>query len=177
MNRATSVAGPWRVALLLTVIVCASPLGADSRLTAEQTNSSGPLDGMAFVGRLGPADENGEPTDDTLFFRNGHFWSKVCVPCGFLPGRYWVHRTAEAIQFRGQLESAEGGTFVYFGEYRDGQMSVSIDWKKERWYWTVEREFRFEGTLRDGGGSFATLDTAQSTAISARESGNTCEPG
>ena len=177
MNRATSVAGPWRVALLLVAIVCASPLGADSRLTAELTASSGPLDGMAFVGQFGPADDNGDPTDDILFFRNGHFWSKACVPCGFLPGRYWVHRTADTIHFRGQLESPKGGTFVYSGKYRDGRMSVSIDWKKERWYWTVNREFSFEGTLRDGGGSFTTLDTVRSTAISALESGNTCEPG
>lgn len=177
MKRPTSVAALPVVALLVVAMVCAPPLAADSLLDPDQARSSGPLDGMAFEGKLGPADENGDRKNDTLFFRNGHFWSRICVPCGFLPGRYWVHRAADAIHFRGQLQSPESGTFLYTGVVRDGRISVSIDWTKERWYWTVNREFRFEGTLRDLGESFATLDTAKATATSALESGNTCEPG
>ena len=165
-------------AVLLAATAAFAPrLGAETLPGPQQVAASGPLDGMAFAGILGPADDFGDGRPDTLYFRNGHFWSEQCVPCGFMPGRYWVHETADGIHFRGELTSPENGTFEYTGVVRDGEISVTADWRKERWYWTIDREFRFEGTLRDGSKSFATLGSAQATAISALESGSGCEPG
>ena len=159
------------------VLMCAAPVGAEELLTRNQANSHGPLDGMSFSGKLGPADGNGDRKNDTLYFRDGHFWSALCVPCGFRPGRYWVHRAGDQVHFRGTLSSPENGTFLFTGIVEDDRISVTLDWRKERWYWTVSREFRFEGELRDGDASFATIGDARSTATSALEAGSICEPG
>ena len=164
-------------ALLAAGSVSAPRLGAETLPGPHEVTAHGPLDGMIFRGTLGPADSFEDGRSDTLYFHNGHFWSEQCVPCGFMPGRYWVHRTADAVHFRGELTSPVSGSFDYTGTVRDGRISVQIDWHKERWYWTIDREFRFEGILHDEAEAVATLDSAQAIATSALESGSTCEPG
>jgi hypothetical protein len=69
------------------------------------------------------------------------------VPCGFAPGVYWVRNDGEAIHFHGDMGSAERGRFVYYGVVQDGHLSASVHWRRERWYWTIDRDFRFEGRL------------------------------
>jgi hypothetical protein len=110
--------------------------------------SRGDLDGRVFVGSFGPADRPGDRAD-SLTFDDGHFWSANCVPCGFGPAPYWIRRVGDELHFRGEMDSVERGRFRYAGVIRDGRVSATIHWRKERWYWTIDREFRFEGRRAD----------------------------
>lgn len=165
--------------LVTATMACVPASASEVTPDASGLEGSGPLDGLAFRGRLGPADA--PPDDrvrDALYFRNGHFWSEQCTECGFEPGRYWVRYSSEGIHFRGRLQNDDGGVFHYRGLVRDdGDIEATIAWHKERWYWTINREFRFDGTQREATASFDTLDRARTTAIAALQSGATCEPG
>jgi hypothetical protein len=107
---------------------------------------SGTLDGNDFAGVLKSADGS-IVLDDTLHFRGGYFWSAGCVRCGFLPGEYWTRRTPDAFEFRGVLGSSERGLFTYEGRIENGVVHAEINWKRVRWYWTVERQYVFDGEL------------------------------
>ena len=110
----------------------------------DSAASHGRLDGLRFIGTFAPENENAGRRD-TLFFSDGHFWSAICVPCGFSPGVYWVRGVGDAIHFRGRMESPERGTFTFIGVVHDGRLSAKIHWRKKRWYWSLERDFHFEG--------------------------------
>lgn len=141
-----SIRGVHAAAVLVAwVLAAASPaLGDDP---GQPLRTHGRLDGMRFVGMFGPAQDPDEGREDTLFFGDGHFWSGNCVPCGFAPGKYWIRYDGDAIHFRGVMESPARGRFTYLGVVRGGHLSASVNWHKERWYWTIDRDFRFEGTL------------------------------
>ena len=142
-KRSRAVTARFFMALIFLVVPIRSALTADSSF------SSGVLDGMNFVGKLGPA---GKPLDrdDTVYFGDGQFWSMGCVRCGFQPGAYYVRNANGGIEFQGVLESIERGRLIYSGTVRDGRISASINWRKDRWYWAIDKAFWFEGVL-DGG--------------------------
>lgn len=141
-----SIRGVHPAAILVVwALAAASPTLGDDADRSLQTH--GRLDGMRFVGMFGPAQAPDDRKEDTLFFGDGHFWSANCVPCGFAPGKYWVRHEGDAIHFRGVMESPERGRFLYIGVVRDGRLSASVNWRKERWYWTIDRDFRFDATL------------------------------
>lgn len=119
--------------------------------------TSGPLDGMVFSGKLGP--EDNPDLDDELHFQDGKFWSGICVKCGFSPGDYWVRTVGDSIHFRGEL-TGDRGTFTYIGRIVDDDIDVSVNWTKDRWYWSINRNLAFEGTLKTTG-----------VAVSARQAG------
>jgi hypothetical protein len=130
--------------------------------------SSGPLDGMVFVGKIGP---KGNPDlDDELHFRDGKFWSAICTQCGFKPGDYWVRNVGNGIEFRGELVG-DRGTFHYRGAIVDGEANVSIGWTKSRWYWTIERELEFVGEMRSPTAALS-VDGAVGIAVAARPEQN-----
>lgn len=131
-------------ALLAAIAPIRFSLGDDG-----QAVTHGVLDGMSFVGKLGPAGKAPD-RDDILYFGDGQFWSKNCVPCGFRPGPYFVRFVGSDIEFQGALESSERGRFQYSGLVRDGRISVEINWRKDRWYWSIDKAFRFEGELAQG---------------------------
>lgn len=131
--------------------------------SADDKTASGPLDGMIFVGKIGP---KGNPDlDDELHFRDGKFWSDACTKCGFKPGEYWVRNVGNRIQFRGEL-TGDRGTFVYKGEIVDNNAKVSIGWTKSRWYWKIDRELEFSGKLQTTTAA-ATVKNALLTASTA----------
>lgn len=138
-----------RTMLLFGLAVAGSSTPALQASPPEVGSGTGPLDGMVFEGKFGP---KGGPADqqDTLHFGGGKFWSANCVPCGFPPGEYWVRRTSEGLHFRGTLTSEDSGVFTYEGVVRDEEIEVSINWRKERWYWTIDRDFWFRGRLAEG---------------------------
>lgn len=117
---------------------------AAAALAPCPADAGGLLDGRAFAGMIGPA---GTPDlEDRLYFDDGHFWSEICTRCGFVPGAYTAEETDEGIRFSGVLESDSRGRFEYSGLVSEaGGIEVTIDWTKERWYWTVERQIVFEG--------------------------------
>jgi len=133
------------LAVLLAVFtVPGSVLGTD-----HSPSPRGALDGLSFVGTLRSADKT-SGRDDVLYFGDGQFWSKNCVPCGFQPGAYYVRHVGGSIEFQGVLESQDRGRFHYTGIVRDGRIDVHINWRKNRWYWTINKDFRFEGDLAEG---------------------------
>jgi len=163
---------------VLLAILFTFPATADGQNGAGGQNDAaaahGPLDGMRFVGDFGPKGEAAD-REDTLYFADGKFWSKNCVPCGFSPGPYWVRYTEDGIHFKGELRSPESGRFFYSGVVQDGRLEVSINWRKERWYWTIDRDFRFEGELvpvTPVGG----MPSAARVAMAAASEPRVCEP-
>lgn len=105
----------------------------------------GPLDGMVFVGRIGP---KGAPDfDEELHFNNGYFWSKNCLLCGYRPSVYWVRAVGGGVRFQGELTSEDGSSFHYSGYVTDGRITVNVRWRKARWYWSIDRTLVFEGRL------------------------------
>lgn len=144
------------------VAAAALLLVADAAGDPGSPPASGPLDGMIFAGRIGPADD--PDLDDHLYFENGRFWSGECVRCGFEPGVYWVRRTGSGIAFRGVLRSAHRGTFTYEGLVSGDTIEVSIHWRHERWYWTIDRDLRFVGKAVTGKAAGMTLEEARARA-------------
>ncbi|WP_435103588.1 hypothetical protein [Arhodomonas sp. AD133] len=163
------------VPLLTLVTLLAVMAGAPALATDAGEGARGPLDGMDFVGDFGPA---GGPADsrDTLHFRDGRFWSGSCVPCGYPPGAYWVRVTGDGIHFRGELENPEGGRFVYVGVVRDGRIEAHINWRRERWYWTIDRDFRFEGRIADVQPAYANVAAAREAAFGGPDPRRDCQP-
>lgn len=144
MNRPTvlfSTAGIVLTFLAVALWPARSDVSDDATLQAE---SSGPLDGLSFDGMFASPDGSSGRAD-VLHFGDGKFWSKICVPCGFPPGPYQARTTDEGVRFEGVLESPDRGRFRYTGIVKDGRIIARINWRKERWYWTIDKDFRFEG--------------------------------
>ncbi len=162
-------------AFAVSVALLAAMAGAPALATGAGVDGRGPLDGMDFLGDFGPA---GKPADsrDTLHFRDGRFWSGNCVPCGYPPGVYWVRVSGDAIHFRGELDRPGGGRFVYVGVVRDGRIEADINWRRERWYWTIDRDFRFEGRIADLQPDHASVSAAREAALGSHGAGRDCRP-
>lgn len=113
---------------------------------------SGVLDGMTFSSELGPV---GEPANvkDFLIFENGMFVSKECERrCDYPPAAYFVRRVGASIEFVSETHcSANDATIVWRGTVDDesGTINGMFTWTSTRWYWTIEKEFWFEGRLAD----------------------------
>ncbi len=99
---------------------------------------------MQFIGPMGVEDET-NPEEDVFTFKDGKFVSKSCAKWGFSPAPYWVRWDADGIHFLAELESEEHGKMRYEGVFDGNEMRVVAYWKKERWYWTIERTYRFRG--------------------------------
>jgi len=168
--------GGLAAALLVMLVSLPAAAAEDTGAAADNGAAAahGPLDGMRFVGTFGDQGE-AEGREDTLYFADGKFWSKNCVPCGFSPAPYWVRYTEDGIHFKGELTSPESGRFFYSGVVQDGRLEVSINWRKERWYWTIDRDFWFEGELASptpvGG-----IPSATRVAMAAASEPRVCEP-
>jgi hypothetical protein len=50
-----------------------------------------------------------------------------------------------------------------------------MTWRKERWYWSIERDFWFEGTIRQEVVAEQTLSPTK-IAMAAASDPRTCEP-
>jgi len=162
---------PVRLATVAVLVLLAAGGGvlADP---AETPTTRGPLDGMAFVGKIGP--EGAADVDDVLYFNDGHFWSAACTKCGFAPSHYWVRHVGQAIEFRGVLESRERGEFTYRGLVRGESVSVEIEWRRERWYGTIDRDLVFEGRLAPPGELELSLRQARQRAAAEPPDPNVC---
>jgi hypothetical protein len=102
------------------------------------------LDGRTFRGAYGPL---GKPArrEDLFIFSDGRFVSKNCQEYGFTAGPYWVREVGGAVHFRAELTSPEHGVMIYEGRTQGDKLKAKFTWTKERWYWTIQREFWFEG--------------------------------
>lgn len=135
----SAVKRQWVSLLAVLGAAVLTPALADGADTGEF------LDGRVFVGKIGV---KGNPdTADKLHFRDGQFWSERCIQCGFNPGPYEAHKVGATIYVRGRL-SGSGGTFDYSGTIVGDTAQMDIKWTKSRWYWTIERDWAFAGTLQ-----------------------------
>lgn len=106
------------------------------------------LDGLRFVGPFG-AEGEVKPKEDVFTFKDGKFATAICLEWGFIPAPFWTRRDSKGLHFLAELKSPDHGTMRYQGTYDGKVLSVVGYWKKERWYWTIERTYR--GTGRPAG--------------------------
>lgn len=106
------------------------------------------LEGKTFAGELGLL---GEPamTKDLLVFRDGMFISKECEKrCGYAAGPYWVRSVEEGVQVRAETPCLKSdASIVWNGTVKGDQIEGTFTWTSRRWYWTIEKEFWFNGKL------------------------------
>ena len=119
-----------------------------ARSETSGVTTSALLDGMTFSSELGPL---GKPADvqDTLVFANGTFVSTECDRrCGYPPAPYFVRRVQDKIEFISESQCLhKDATLVWRGTVDDGTIKGRLSWSAHRWYWTIEKEFWFAGTL------------------------------
>lgn len=133
------------IGLLLLVLELGSTAVADNtspKLPAFAIENS--VEGVRFVGRFGAEGEE-DPKLDAFTFEDGMFSTASCLEWGFLPAPYWLRRDADGLHFLAELKSPEHGTMRYEGVFDGKELTVVGYWKKERWYWTIERTYRGQG--------------------------------
>lgn len=148
---------------LLKVIIAALFVGfsagapAGDMTTAQSpdpaTGRSSVLDGRVFIGEIGG--EVGDPSEkvhitDTWTFEQGNFLSSSCEDCGYPASPYQVHFEGDDIHFRSEAQCpVTDAQLVWEGTITGDRIEGVLTWTKERWYWTIEKQFRFEGQRVD----------------------------
>ncbi len=122
--------------------------GQDVSLT--ELRGTGPLDDLVFRARMGP---EGMPADveDHLVFRGGLFVSSECqIRCQYPPRPYFTRSKDGALHFFSETRCpGKDAKIVWRGRIQDGRISGEATWFMERWYWSVERTFWFDGEAVD----------------------------
>ena len=130
-----------------------------SDMDAVEMDFNGPLDGMTFVGALGP---DGKPKDipDTFVFENGTFVSKECeLNCKYPARPYFVRVNGEKTEFISETQCPyKDAKIVWRGTVEGDTIKGKSTWVVNRWYWTVENTFEFEGKLADKPISITSTD-------------------
>ena len=158
LSRLTLVIG----AMLVVVVGGTFALSGPAPIPPEKLRPSaemvgdGILDRMTFVGHIGTP-ENPTRTKDAFVFDKGLFVSTECERvCNFPARPYFVREKADGIEFISETSCPhKNSTIVWRGTFQDGKVKGTSTWTSKRWYWTIEKELVFEGTL-----------SAQSTSIS-----------
>jgi len=126
----------------------ASDSNKDDPVDTSETVSSEILDGMTFIGELGP---KGKPADvkDTFVFEDGNFVSKECeARCKFPARPYFIRHVGNTIEFISETRCPYKDAKIIWRGSVDGKKIKGVyHWRSERWYWTIEKEFWFEGIL------------------------------
>ena len=115
---------------------------------AEVAEGSGVLDGMTFAGMMAPADGS-DPVEDTFVFADGKFASTECDRrCGYPARAYFVRNVGERIEFVSESHCLYKDAKIVWRGIVDGDTIEGVStWTLKRWYWTIEKELHFEGTL------------------------------
>jgi hypothetical protein len=131
----------------LTQILAASEDGSG---TNTEEPVSGPLDGLTFRGALGP---DGKPKDipDLFVFENGTFVSKECeLRCKYPASPYFVRVNGDKTEFISETQCPyKDARIVWRGTIEGDRIRGKSTWVVNRWYWTIENTFEFEGRLAD----------------------------
>lgn len=146
-------ASPLRCAFtwlgLLALAVCAlipvQALGAEG--AASTSSATAPyliLDGKTF--RAEAFEDGAKVFEDQLVFKDGAFSSEACRKFGFTPSPYYVRIEGNQIQFLAETVSPTHGVMVWKGTVNGDELEGGFRWTKERWYWTVRRNFDVKGT-------------------------------
>lgn len=144
-----ALAGGTIVLLVFATFALTAPRSDDrSSPPAVEPTSSGPLDGHVFAANLGLAGEAPD-VEDTLVFANGSFVSTECeARCSYPATPYLARREGDRVHFISETRCPyKDATIVWRGTVENGTIEGESTWTVRRWYWTVEKKFRFEGTL------------------------------
>lgn len=117
---------------------------------AESLDGEGVLDGLTFFGVLGPS--GGEQNvEDTWIFDKGLFLSMECLRRCDYPARPYFSREKDgAIEFVSETECPNKNATIYWRGRIEGEtIRGEFIWIVERWYWTIEKTFQFEGELAE----------------------------
>ena len=127
-----------------------APLSSEALKPTAEVTGQGVLDRMTFVGHVGTS-KNPTRSKDTFVFDKGLFVSKECERICKFPARpYFVREIADGTEFISETQCPyKDSKIVWRGTFKDGQIRGSSTWTSKRWYWTVERELVFEGTLAE----------------------------
>ncbi len=125
------------LALLGVPAATATTHAAQSRAAGNPTAL---LDGMSFVLR-----NEATNNEDRVIFRGGKFLSEDCARYGFAESPYWVRTEGGRIHFLAEIESPTHGKMLWKGSVSGDSLEASYLWVKERWYWTIRREYRLRG--------------------------------
>lgn len=89
---------------------------------------------------------------DTLVFANGTFVSTECERRCKYPARpYFIRQVGDRIEFISETRCPDkDAKIVWRGTVDDGTIKGVFTWTTVRWYWTIEKEFSFEGTIVEG---------------------------
>ncbi len=138
------------VGLIITWIFAlnSNPKPDFEALHAAQTNGSGILDGMIFTGKAGII---GRPLDisDTWSFDKGTFVSTECeTQCNYPRAPYYVRENSDAVDFVGETHCLDKDAKISWrGSVEGDKIKGTFTWNVKRWYWTIEKNFWFEGQL------------------------------
>lgn len=126
----------------------ASNVTAQDNSELIQESIAGPLDGMTFLGAVGP---KGKPKDipDSFVFENGNFVSKECeLRCKYPARPYFVRLNGTATEFISETKCPyKDAKIVWRGTIEGDIIKGKSTWVVKRWYWTIENSFEFEGKL------------------------------
>jgi hypothetical protein len=129
------------------------PKGED-QVDSSNAVSSELLDEMTFIGEVCP---KGQPADvkDTVVFKDGSFVSKKCAEmCKYPASPYFIRHVGNAIEFISETRCTDKDAKIVWRGTVDGEKIKGVfHWTSNRWYWTVEKEFWFEGTLVENNAS------------------------
>ena len=138
------------IAAPVLVLFMPGATAADSTTAQDDTSRviAGPLDGLSFVGALGPS---GKPKDivDRFVFENGTFVSKECeLRCEYPARPYFTRVDGDRIEFISETRCPyKDASIIWRGTVENGRIRGYSSWTARRWYWTVESTFEFEGEL------------------------------
>ena len=101
---------------------------------SSQSETSNLLDGMVFIGHVGPKgkEANGE---DEVVFQNGRFLSSSCSKYGFGSAPYKAYKDGDTIIFTSVTQSPKHGQIEWHGKITGDEIEADYRWTKERWYW------------------------------------------
>ena len=137
-----------RLITVTIVVACWSGSLHATDSSSVDGDISGPLDGMTFIGALGP---DGKPKDipDTFVFENGTFVSKECeLNCKYPARPYFVRVNGTKTEFISETQCPyKDAKIVWRGTVDGDTIKGKSTWVVKRWYWTVENTFEFEGKL------------------------------
>jgi hypothetical protein len=143
----------------LAVVLAGTWLVVSQRITSAtdepdviQADTRGVLDGMAFSGEIGPLNKPADVKDDWIF-DNGMFVSTECErKCNYPARPYYVRQVGGAIEFLSETHCPGKDAKIVWRGIIDGEtIKGKFTWTVVRWYWTIEKQFWFEGTLSDSG--------------------------
>lgn len=109
-------------------------------------NPSNLLDGKTFFVKTGETGK-GPDHDDYLIFQDGAFVSSGCVEIDFRKSVYSATKEGDGIRFRAETVSPTHGTMIWDGIVRGDAVNAKARWVHKKWYWTIDREYWYRGSL------------------------------